>query len=420
VRRLIERAQTTPGQLSLITVIVVALGLASGVAAWLAAVQRAELVHDMTVRSSPLGVSAVDIYRSLSDADATVANAFISGGTQSPALRARYVDDLSRASAALVVASHNLPGGDAAEELTVLSTQVPVYAGLVETAWAISRQGFPLGAAYLREASGLMRNTLLPAAQRLYESEKVQFAQAVDRSTAIPRVAVGLAGLTILALFVVQAYLIRRTNRVFNIGLVLATVAALGGISWLGLASAAAARHVDTGHRRGLEQAQVLAEARIAALQARADESLTLVARGSGQDFENDFTNAIDHLDGLLVRAAGGAPDPARRAGIDGIREDVRVWRQTHVQLRAYDDGGLYPDAVELATGTAATDMPVVFGNVDDALDREIGLHNGLFAREAAAGAGDLAGSDTGVAVLTLVLVSGVTLGIQRRIAEYR
>jgi len=35
----------------------------------------------------------------------------------------------------------------------------PIYAGEIETARADNRQGFPLGAAYLREASGLMRST---------------------------------------------------------------------------------------------------------------------------------------------------------------------------------------------------------------------------------------------------------------------
>jgi len=410
--------------MSVVLVSLVVLALASGLVGWLAMVQRAALVHDMTVRSSRLGASALDIYRSLSDADATAASAFLTGGREPPALRARYLDGIAQAAAALTTASNNAESGSAsAAELTVLGTHLPIYTGLVETARAINRQRFPLGAAYLREASGLMRTTLLPAAERLYLSEKARLASAQRRAAAFPRIAVGLGGLTVVVLIGAQIYLTRRTNRVINIGLALATVAALASASWIAWAAVAAAEHLDAGRREGSAQVQLLAEARIAALQARSDEALTLLARGSGQEFEIDYLATLQRLegsDGLLAQASAGAPDSARQAALDATREDVRKWMSTHSLLRERDDKGLHQEAIELATGPGPDDVPALFGRVDTGLNSSIAERSARFDRETDAAERSLAGLDLAVPVLTLLMVAGSAVGVQRRLAEYR
>ncbi|HZN20791.1 MAG TPA: hypothetical protein VFB84_21810 [Micromonosporaceae bacterium] len=421
VRRLADRARTTPGRLSVIVVVLVLLGLASGLVGWAALRQRADLVHDMTVRSSPLGASALDIYRSLSEADAAAATAFLTGGAEPAELRNRYQASIAQAANAVVVASGNAVGsGAATAELALLSTALPVYTGLVETARAINRQGFPLGAAYLREASGLMRDTLLPAAQRLYESEKRRLAAAQDRAAAVPWACLGLAGATLIALVAAQLYLSRRTKRLVNIGLALATVAALGLVAWVGVATIAMGNHLDAGRRYGSAQTQLLAEARIVALQARTDEALTLIARGSGQGFEKTFQEKTRHLDELLARASADAPDGAGRAASEGMRQSLQAWQDTHKQLRDDDDKGDYPAAVKRATGAGEDDVPAVFARLDTALNDGIGQRDDRFARETTAAEGNLAGSDAAVVVLTLLLICGTVAGARPRIAEYR
>ena len=55
--------------------------------------------------------------------------------------------------------------------LNTIADQLPIYSGLVESARANSRQGFPIGAAYLRAAVIAVDVTMLPAADRLYTSE---------------------------------------------------------------------------------------------------------------------------------------------------------------------------------------------------------------------------------------------------------
>src|SRR5690606_39915618 len=87
--------------------------------------------------------------------------------------------------------------------------QVPVYTGLVEAARANNLQGLPIGAAYLREASHLMRTEILPAAERLYDIQTERVAQERDDAMRFPYLAAGLLLITLIALVATQNYLWR-------------------------------------------------------------------------------------------------------------------------------------------------------------------------------------------------------------------
>jgi hypothetical protein len=112
---------------------------------------------------------------------------------------------------------------------------LPVYTGLVEEARSNNRQGVPVGAAYLRRASELMRTQLLPAAERLSVVE----AQRADadyrdgtRNTGLI-VAVVLGGLLLVGLVVTQVAVGRFTNRVLNVPMLVATVILVGLGAWM-------------------------------------------------------------------------------------------------------------------------------------------------------------------------------------------
>jgi hypothetical protein len=401
-------------------------GLAAGVTAVGAVRQRADLVGGVAATNGPLALAAQDLYHVLSDADATVASAFLAGGAEPPALRQRYQDDLAGASAALVRLAGGVTDGPGASAVADLAGNLPVYAGLVETARSLNRQGLPIGSAYLREASALMRQTLLPAAQRLYRAVAARLAQARDAAAAAPWLALPLGVLLLLGLIAAQVYLTRRTNRILNIGLVVATAAGLATVLWLATAWVDASGHLTDSRRHGSAQVDVLAEARIAALQARGDESLTLVARGAGAAFETRFAATMARLagedgsGGLLAQARQRATDSAGRAAVDAATADVRRWREVHRQLRLLDDTGRYPDAVRLAIGSDADSAGGLFARVDAALAEGIRHGGERFDREVARARGALGGVGAGLGVLTALLLLGVALGLTRRIMEYR
>ena len=419
------RRLSTPDLYRVVAAALVALGLAAGTAALITERHRSGLLADITEVSGPLSVDAQDLYRSLSDADATAANAFLTNGVEPAALRQRYLDDLARATAALTVALREADDEDAAR-LGVLSDQLPIYTGLVETARSYNRQGVPLGAAYLREASGLMRQTLLPAAQELFESAQRRLVGAQRDAAGVPWPAILLGLLCIAALPAAMWLLARRTNRLINLGLVAAGLVALFSLFWSTFALTLAAGQMDTGRRDGSAQVSLLAGARRAALQARADEALTLIARGSGAEFEKDFgavfTELIgpDGYGGLIGRAYAQASTAADRAAVADVRDTAREWRDRHDQIRELDDGGDYLQAVKLATATGPDSLATVFGRLDDTMTTELGVTNRRVDRQADRAGGTLTGLGAGLVLLTAGVAVAIVLGFRPRIGEYR
>ena len=408
----------TPGRLALAVAALVVLGLATGIAGAVGVRQRAGLVDGAVARSGELTVAAQRLYRALSDADATAASAFLTGGVEPVALRERYQADIADAAAALSIVSGGGAGdGRGANAVARIAAQLPVYTGLVETARVYNRQGVPVGGAYLREASGVMRERLLPAAQELYTAVSEELDQARGDAGAFPWFAVALGVLTIAALVVVQRYLTRRTNRVFNIGLVVATVAAVAVVLWLGVSALVTAGRLEASHDRGSEEVSRLADARITALQARADESLTLVARGNGTSFETDYVAMMKRLDGLL--GPGDADEPTR-AALAAAMTEARSWNSAHGKVRQLDNDGQYAQAVTASVGTEASSTATIANRLDKQLAEAIEHNSEVFRQEVRGAGGSLSGADIGIGLLAALLVIGAGAGIQRRLAEYR
>src|SRR5215472_4047428 len=207
--RLVERgaiAGTTPAKLRLLLIGVLALSLIWGaVAAWTVAAHASATANVLSV-SEQLSLDAQQIYRSLSDADATDAAAFLSGGLEPLSLRHRYQADIAQAARRLEAATAAAGNSAAGTRLATLAAGLPEYTGLIETARANNRQGFPVGAAYIAQASSLMRSTLLPAARDLYAQENAQLAAANQQATALPYIAVLVAVIAGLALFFSQRW----------------------------------------------------------------------------------------------------------------------------------------------------------------------------------------------------------------------
>jgi hypothetical protein len=427
VRSVRKSAASTPGRLFLIGVSLALLAVLTGAFGAIEMQQKQNTTDNLIAHREPVAAASQQIYRSLSDADATAASAFLAGGTMPTDLRERYDLDIATAGANLAKASADVGGvPDAEEQVNVLSQQLPVYTGLVETARAYNRQGYPSGAAYLREASGLMRAKLLPAAQRLYEIDFERLSEEQDAASSVPWFSLGLGIVLLAALIAAQRYLTRRTNRLLNVGLVVATGAVVVALIWGTAALLIASARVSAGHDHGSQQVEVIVQARIVALKMRANETLTLVARGDGGDYEEEFKKLAEEISGdgdgnLLNQARGLAEDQETQNLIDAAQKNADDWLAAHQRVRELDDGGSYQEAVSLAISTAAkTSAATMFSQLDDNLMKALRNGRQQFAEETSAASNVMTGLAPGIAVLALVAAAGVTMGIRDRLQEYR
>jgi len=421
--RIRSRLETTPGRLNGYLIVLTILGVLAGLSAVVGAAQRNDSIDSVVNRSGPLAVQAQRLYRALSDADATAASAFLSSAAEPPDLRQRYQLDIADASAALAAAASagasGTSGTAADDPIARISAKLPVYTGLVETARTQNRLNLPVGAAYLREASALMRDELLPAAAQLYQSETAQLDEDLSAGSSFPWLTIPLILVLLGGLVLAQRYLMRRTQRLVNRGMAVATVATVVMLLWVAVSWLDVSNQLGNSRDEGSAQVNLIAQARIAALQARADEALTLVARGSGDAFEKDFAArmaTITGAAGLVGQARNQAHAPDVAKDLDDALGSIAGWGSQHKQVRTLDDGGQYPEAVTLALGDTAK----TFKSIDNSLGDAIAKADGAFRDHASSADSAMSGAAVGWGLLTIVSIAGLVLGLRQRIAEYR
>lgn len=430
LKRLRHDMATSPGRLRTAVVVLCVLVLAFGVTAAWQANSRARAADRLVSDSGPLSQDAAEIYRSLADADTTAAGGFLLSADEPAAIRERYEKDLTTAGDLLTRAAARAGASSEAQRwIAALNQGLPVYAGLVETARANNRQGFPLGGAYLRYASDYMQNTLLPDAERLVDSESRRLADDFDDAEAYPWAAAGLAVLALAALVACQMKLYRRTHRVFNLGLLAATAAVLASGLWLVVGFGGASSSLADGRERGAEPLAVLNQARFHALKAHAAENLNLVARGASSAYTKSWDTEAASLagapgqtpTGLLAQAEDDAPASAAHL-LARAREKFAAWQTRHDGAAAKDAEGDYSAALAqtISAEQRGDTADAAYAEMDALLSDAAVIEQREFASSADGVDGDLRLLALGALVLMAPALYGVVRGIGPRLAEYR
>lgn len=426
-RRLREAATTTPGRLWGSMVVLILLSLLFGLVGAVMVQTKQNTLDDLANRREPVATASQEIYRSLSDADATAASVFLTVKSDPTMLRERYRRDIAQAGTALAVAATNSDLGAVGDDpINVLTAQLPVYTGLIESANTNNRQGFPVGAAYLREASGLMRAKLLPAAERLYVADTQRLNDQQNDATSYPWFTTLVLLALVAALIYIQRYLSQRTNRVFNIGLVVASGAVAVALLWSAIALTLSAIRAGEGHSMGSQPVQALADARIAAVKARADETLALVARSDDDFYNKEFDRVAkifggkDGAGGKMSTARDLAGREANIPQVDDAVRNAKRWLASHEEVRRLLDAGKYGTAVEDAVGTSPQGAGTAYYKLDRNLSTGIDSGRKAFVRGTTAGANSLFGLAIGFVVLALIAAAGATVGVSQRLQEYR
>jgi hypothetical protein len=428
VHRVRPDLQSTPARLRLGAVLLAAGAILFGALAASAASTRRQAANSVATRTEPLLVAAEGLYASLSDADATAATTFLTGGLEPPTRRERYASDLRAGSEQLATLARQASGsGDARAAVRTLASELPVYNGLVEAARANNRQGLPVGAAYLRRASALMRERLLPAAGRLYAIEARRlsgdYSSGVSTGTLIAVIAVAclMLGLLIIA----QTLLARRTNRVINVPMALATALVFGLGLWLLVGFIDEQNALDRAQRAGSDPVQVFAAARVLMLRAQADEGLALVARGGGESSLDDFNAVASHLGSaraptsLLGQAAAIAKRSGSASAVDSLSGSFDHYLALHRHVVALETNGHFTSAVALAVGTRGQELSQSDALSED-LVGQIRVAQQRFGSAATDATSSLNGLWLAIPLLTALFAGLALYGLLLRLREYR
>ena len=357
---------TTPGKMTTMVVLLSVIITSAGWSMSTMAAERRASFDTLINNTEPVNYVAQSLYANLSAADTAASSSFVLVGDASSQSRSDYARSYQRAGKAIAQAATGFNTGD--PELALLenlSQKLPVYTGLVETAWANNQQGNPVGVAYMSEASTLMREDLLPTASQL----NVLTGQNVDKQQK--------------ALMVVATL-------------------------WGGTANAITWRTGSLGYERAAAPLNALTDARVMAQQARTQEMLALVWRQSLEDSTNTFEAATHSVEKTLAGVSGPTADAARIA--------LGRWVDAHNHIIAALDAGDYERAQRLALQTNEESS---YPKLDSTLATLIDATRGTMRSYINQGIAASTFVSTMVLMLSLLSVFCLWLGIRPRLQEY-
>jgi hypothetical protein len=395
----------TPQRLRLLTLGVVAVGV---VVALVGALTFSYLAFSLSRAQADVAqlIRVQKIQSNLLTADATATNAFLVGGLEPPAQRAVYDQALSSTSSLIVEASQAQPADAAA--LSALNEQVVGYAATIEQARANNRQGFPVGAQYLRNASSQLRTSALPILDNLVSANAARAGDAMNARVGYIFPIIALLGLA--GVIVGQVWLARRFRRTINVGMLASAAVLLVLVVGSLIAAQLLGSTLSSISRGSFAAVNTAADTRIEANNAKSNESLTLIARGSGQAFEAAWKSSADAVAGNLQRLTD-RPE---------LVSQWQAYTDVHSNIRGLDDGGKWDKAVAQATGSARGSSNTVFGT----FDRNLGGYLDEVSQHTSS---SLASAQPAMVVLAiLILLGGLAAallgrwGITARQKEYR
>ena len=362
---------STPRRLRRLGTALVVLGVVFGVLAALTFVLMVTALGRASASTAQL-IRVQQIQTNLLAADATATNAFLVGGLEPPAQRQAYDDAINAATTGITQAAE----AESADEqaLSRLNEELVAYVALIEDARANNRQGFPVGAQYQRTASATLRADALPLLDNLVDGQRPAGREpdgrladrhprgCRSRCAGGSRAGPGLA---------------RRGGSAGGSIRAWSPPPSIVLVTWvIGLIAVGATGAAVNGIKDGsFADVNAVATARIQGFNAKSNESLTLIARGSGAAFEKAWTESAatgDHQPGGLVTAAAHPvgrlrrgpstdPDPRRLRAVGSGRtaghRHRRGLRQRHLRRLRRADLGL-PGSGHHRDGRAGSAVP--------------------------------------------------------------
>ncbi|OFE18815.1 hypothetical protein BA895_01120 [Humibacillus sp. DSM 29435] len=394
----------TPGRMRLFGLLAVVAALVLGLVSVTALLASQNAVERAANNTSQV-VLAQSLHVDLLRADAIATNAFLVGGLEPPASRQAYESAMASVARGIAQGAAAQPAD--AEALGLLSTQVQQYAALVEQARTNNRSGLPLGAQYLKQASAGLRSDAIPTVSAVVSANEQRAQAEFDRSNSSLQLAFGV--LALIVLIAVAVWLARRTHRYVNVSLTAGIVLLLVGLVVASVTIGSisqATKQVSTGAYR---QAVALADVRTYANDARANESLTLIARGSGQANQDAWTNASDQVEKIL-----------RDNRLGSLESQWTAYAKSHAAIRTLDDGGNWDKAVAEATKSSAGSASAQFTAFDTSVTQARDDASGSAVQQLRSLGGSAPWFALAIGLGTLVACWLVIRGIGKRIEEYR
>ncbi|NYI43454.1 putative membrane protein [Nocardioides aromaticivorans] len=349
------------------------------------------------------------IQSSLLRADALATNAFLVGGLEDAGQRAEYDAAIDDVLTGITAAADAQPKDRAV--LEELALRVNDYVTAVAQARDYNRLGYPVGAEYLSGASTALRNSVpatdtsdpidaaIPILAALVAANTDRAEGSMNGQHPFWLLLVGV--LALAALFVINQQLAGAFRRRVNKGVAIAGAIVLV-VTIVGVVGAWLRDNSNDSLREGdLALAISQANARTAANDAKANESLALIKRGSGATYVTNWEKSAEVVKKSSRRDTG---------------EQWSDYDAVYREIRKQDDGGHWTKARDLATTTGDDGSSKPLNAFDSASETIVATASDNVTGDLESGRG-LA---LAVSILSLLLGLGAAAFVARGIGERR
>jgi hypothetical protein len=277
-----------------------------------------------------------------------------------------------------------------------------------------------VGAAYQRRASDQMRGSLIPAAIGLYRAALQRFDAdsrvGTDRSLQVALIiAASVAG---IAMLVVQLLLTRRTRRLVNIGLAMATASLVVALVVVVDRLEPQRSALIQSQQQGSDQLVAFSTVRVLAMLSLSYANLDIIEHGTANitGFDEIVAKVVSESkgDGILQVAQLRANDPAHLAE---IRRSWSAYLDAHERVRELVESDGYYEA---STQAAVEARSKAADAVGDALEDRIDVAREDLKRGLANAAESLNHLRELLVSVSVIVALAASAGIWLRVREYR
>ena len=415
-------------------------------------------------QTAPVVVASNDLYFAFNDMDAQLANTLLVGSdthlgfTRAQAL-AIYEQRRHQASQNLqqAAAAADADPAAAASIRKIVDAQGRYEALAAQTMLLDQQANHPAGQppaaalAKYRQATQLLKSTLLPAAQGLTDRNALILERTYESKrsrTFTVRIWIAAIGIAMLAaLILLQTYLARRFHRLLNPALATATLIAAAMVISGVVLTTDQAEYLRTVKKDAFDSILALDQARAVSYDANADESRYLVDPDLADQYEQAFfaktqqlltlkgatLSTFDQRFAAALRTYPKSPDDPEWHGYYGVEfrnitfvgeraaaektlQKYQIYQADDRRIRRLTTTGQLRAAIAFCTSYDPGQSNYAFDQYDKALAALIGINQRAFDQSVADGAHELDGWTVMAGLLVLGLL---LLGLRGRLAEY-
>jgi len=407
--------RSTPSFLRRWNVVLLVLVAAFAVVASVASLVMGQASDTTSDNTAPALVGVQDLFASVAEANTAATAAFLATdatGSEDRINRNLYQDAIRRAAVQAEEVSATIGSDEQAHgALRDIAVALNTYSGRIEASRVASINDLPGADQDLRQALELVRSDIGSSVATITERGQAQLDEERGTGQALTWAAIALGALTLMALLWVQVELLRRTNRILNPLLVVATALIATVVGYLVVGPAARAQALDRASEGGYDAIATTSSIQTTAFDLQAKLSLEILD-GGGDGLDEDFAAVAN---GIAELSAGA--DSARE---EAAAQTVTIrWARYEAVARAIEAevaAGRRDGAVELFQGEGLAAFNGLNTSVESALsDNRDQFLGGVEDASRAVGITPF------LTVILPVLAALAILGaIQRRLGEYR